>query len=87
MRLPKYVAITARKRTTTLKNVPKKIPYNNQEKENTILNNPIHPKQTYTKTVTSTPKPVETPFLHPMTKLKFFFFFFKFIVLLVKSGK
>ena len=46
------------------------MPYNNRTKENTLLNNPIHPKQTYAKTVTSTPKTVEAPFLHPMTKLK-----------------
>ena len=35
-----------------------------------MLNNPIHPKETYAKTVTSTPKTVKTPFLHTMTILK-----------------
>ena len=53
-----------------LEDCPKKTSYNNQEKENTILNNHKPPKQSYAKKVTSTPKTVETPLLHPMTKLK-----------------
>ena len=59
-----------KKTSHQIEEYPKKISYNNQAKENIILNNPIHPKQTYAKTVTSTPKTVETPFLYPMTKLK-----------------
>ena len=39
-------------------------------KENQIPNNPTQPKQSYAQSVTSTPKTVQPPFLHPMTKMK-----------------
>ena len=46
------------------------MPQNNQVKENKIYNNPFVSKQTYAKTVTSTPKTAQPPFLHPLTKMK-----------------
>ena len=49
---------------------PNKAPQNNQVNDNIILKNPILLKQTYAKTVTSTPKTNETAFLHPLTKFK-----------------
>ena len=41
-----------------------------QTKENQMPNNPPQPKQSYAQSVTSTPKTVQPPFLHPMTKMK-----------------
>ena len=41
-----------------------------QIKENQMPNNPPQPKQSYAQSVTSTPKTVQSPFLHPLTKIK-----------------
>ena len=49
---------------------PNKALQNNQVHDNKILKNPTLLKQAYAKTVTSTPKTNETPFLHPLTKFK-----------------
>ena len=67
---PKVHCNYCKKMNHQIEECPKKIPYNNQVKKNTMLNDPIHLKQTYAKTVTSTPKTVETPFLRTMIKLK-----------------